>query len=160
MSIIIPLIVFVFIVLIGVYEWLNYNNDKAALVNKLESLTSAYSLLLAEPVANGNVKYIKLYNTSLIADSDVAFVVIKNQEGVVLEQYGEIKGDPSLQRSVAINYSPDASISKVGEFVIGLSTKNVVSQLFDRVKYEFILLVSLVAIVLFAVRRAYIETIG
>lgn len=160
LSIIIPLIVFVFIILIGVYEWVNFNKDKTALVNKLDNLTSTYSLLLAEPVANNNVKDIQLYNISLIADSDIAFVVIKNQDDEVLEQYGEIKGDPSLQRTVTINYSLDDRVEQVGEFTIGLSTQNVTSHFVDRIKYELILLVALVAIVLFAVRQAYIETIG
>lgn len=160
LSIIIPLIVFVFIALISLYEWVNFNKDRSDLLLKLDNLTSTYSLLLAEPVARKNIKDLQLYNISLIADSDVAFVVVKDVEGAVLEQYGDVSGDLSLQRTVSINYSREENIEKVGEFTIGLSTKNIISDFVDRVKYESILLISLIAIVLFAVRFGYVETIG
>jgi PAS domain S-box-containing protein len=160
LSIIIPPLVFVFIVLIALYEWANFNNDKNDLVRKLDNLASTYSLLLAEPVASNNIKDLQLYNVSLIADSDVAFVVVKDAGGEVLEQYGDVADDLSLQRTVSINYSRDEVTVKVGEFTIGLSTKNTIDNFVDRVSYEAILLVSLIAIVLFAVRRGYVETIG
>ncbi|RKZ60924.1 MAG: hypothetical protein DRQ44_12250 [Gammaproteobacteria bacterium] len=160
LSIIIPLVVFVFIALISLYEWVNFNKDRSDLILKLDNLTSTYSLLLAEPVASNNIKDLQLYNISLIADSDVEFVVVKNADGVVLEQYGDIADDLSLQRTVSINYSRDDEIEQVGEFTIGLSTTNIISDFSDRVHYEIILLVSLIAIVLFAVRLGYVETIG
>jgi diguanylate cyclase (GGDEF)-like protein/PAS domain S-box-containing protein len=160
LSIIIPPLVFVFIVLIALYEWANFNNDKNDLVRKLDNLASTYSLLLAEPVASNNIKDLQLYNVSLIADSDVAFVVVKDVGGEVLEQYGDVADDLSLQRTVSINYSRDEVTVKVGEFTIGLSTKNTIDNFVDRASYEAILLVSLIAIVLFAVRRGYVETIG
>lgn len=160
LSIILPLVVFVFIALIAFYEWVNFDNDKNALVRKLDDLTSTYSLLLAEPVANNNTKDLQLYNIALISDPDVAFVVVKNSAGEVLEQYGDVSDDLSLQRTLIINYSLDETIVKVGEFTIGLSTQNIFNDFADRVKYESILLVSLIAIVLFAVRLGYVEAIG
>jgi diguanylate cyclase (GGDEF)-like protein/PAS domain S-box-containing protein len=160
LSIIIPLVVFVFIALIAFYEWVNFDNDKNALARKLDDLTSTYSLLLAEPVANNNTKDLQLYNIALISDPDVAFVVVKNSAGEVLEQYGDISDDLSLQRTLIINYSLDETIVKVGEFTIGLSTQNIFDDFANRVKYESILLVSLIAIVLFAVRLGYVEAIG
>lgn len=160
LSIIIPLVVFVFIALIAFYEWVNFDNDKNALARKLDDLTSTYSLLLAEPVANNNTKDLQLYNIALISDPDVAFVVVKNSAGEVLEQYGDVSDDLSLQRTVIINYSLDETIVKVGEFTIGLSTQNIFDDFANRVKYESILLVSLIAIVLFAVRLGYVEAIG
>ncbi len=160
LSIILPLVVFVFIALIAFYEWVNFDNDKNALVRKLDDLTSTYSLLLAEPVANNNTKDLQLYNIALISDPDVAFVVVKNSAGEVLEQYGDVSDDLSLQRTLIINYSLDETIVKVGEFTIGLSTQNIFDDFANRVKYESILLVSLIAIVLFAVRLGYVEAIG
>jgi diguanylate cyclase (GGDEF)-like protein/PAS domain S-box-containing protein len=160
LSIIIPLVVFVFIALIAFYEWVNFDNDKNALARKLDDLTSTYSLLLAEPVANNNTKDLQLYNIALISDPDVAFVVVKNSAGEVLEQYGDVSDDLSLQRTVIINYSLDETIVKVGEFTIGLSTQNIFDDFANRVKYDSILLVSLIAIVLFAVRLGYVEAIG
>lgn len=160
LSIIIPLIVFVFIVLIGLYEWVNFNKDKNALLDKLDNLTSTYPLLLAEPVVSKNIDELRLYNASLVADADVAFVAVKSEDGYILEQHGETNGDISLQRSIAINYALDERVEKVGEFTIGLTTQNIISHFADRIKYELILLVSLVAIVLFALRHAYVETIG
>ncbi|NOQ87564.1 MAG: diguanylate cyclase [Gammaproteobacteria bacterium] len=160
LSIIIPLVVLVFIALISFYEWMNFNKDRHDLILKLDNLTSTYSLLLAEPVASNNIKDLQLYNIALIADSDVDFVVIKNASGVVLVQYGDVSDDLSLQRTLSINYSLDEKIEKVGEFTIGLSTQNIISNFVDRVKYESILLISLITIVLFAVRLGYVETIG
>ena len=91
LRIIVPLIVFVFIALISLYAWVNYAEDEKGLAKKLDNLTSTYSLLLAEPVANNSIADIQLYNISLIADPDVAFVVIENAQGDVLEQYGDMK---------------------------------------------------------------------
>ena len=85
LRIIVPLIAIVFIVLIVLYEWVNFNADKDELILKLDSLTSTYSLLLAEPVATNNTKDLQLYNISLTADPDVAFVVIKDSKGEILE---------------------------------------------------------------------------
>lgn len=160
LSIIVPLIVLVFIVLISIYEWANYNEDKNDLAHKLDNLTSTYSLLLSEPVAEKNIADIQLYNISLIADPDVAFVVIENADGDVLEQYGDVLENLQLQNKVSINYSLDAEIKKVGSFHIGLSTQHIIEKFYDRIQYEVILLLSLIAIVLFAVRVAYVETIG
>ncbi|MCK5665158.1 MAG: diguanylate cyclase, partial [Thiotrichaceae bacterium] len=56
--------------------------------------------------------------------------------------------------------SIDTNVEKVGEFNIGLTTQNIRNKFYDRIKYEIILLISLIAIVLFAVRIAYVETIG
>ena len=160
LSIIVPLIVLVFIVLISIYEWANYNEDKNDLAQKLNNLTSTYSLLLSEPVAEKNIADIQLYNISLIADPDVAFVVIKNTDGDVLEQYGDVLEKLQLQSKVSINYSLDAKVEKVGDFHIGLSPQHIIDKFYDRIQYEVILLLSLIAIVLFAVRIAYVETIG
>ncbi len=160
LSTIIPLVMLVFIALIGLYEWLNYSKDKADLFHKLDSLTATYSLLLAEPVTDSNMGDLQLHNTSLIADSDVALVIVKDMAGEVLARYGAVTVDPNLQRTVAINYPPGDNAKKVGEFTIGLSTQNIINKFVVRVRYEIILLVSLIAIVLFAVRLGYVQTIG
>ena len=154
------MIVFVFIVLIGIYEWANYNKDRAALSKKLDQLTTTYSLLLAEPVANKNRVDLQLYNVSLVADTDVAFVVIRDEQGEILEQYGVVDGDLLLQRTISINFSSSGEVKKVGDFHIGLTTQNIYDSFIDHVKYELILLIALVAIVLFAVRFAYVKIIG
>lgn len=159
LSIILPLIVFVFIVLIGIYEWVNYNKDRAGLSNKLDKLTTTYSLLLAESVANKNSDDLLLYSDSLLADTDVAFVEIRDDQGEILQQHGS-DDDLLLQRSIAINLSSADVVKKVGDFHIGLTNQNIYDSFIEHVKYELILLVSLVAIVLFAVRIAYVETIG
>lgn len=160
LSIIIPLLMIVFIVLIGIYEWINYSKDKAALINKLGGLTSSYSSMLAKPVASKNYDDLQLHYSSLIADSDVAFAIVKNTAGEVLQKYGESDDDLSLQRTAPINYSLDNKLETVGELSIGLSTENIFDEFIDRVKYEIILLIALIAIVLFAVRLGYVEAIG
>jgi diguanylate cyclase (GGDEF)-like protein/PAS domain S-box-containing protein len=160
LSIIIPLVMFVFITLIGFYEWINYTNDKTALVNKLDNLASSYASMLGEPVASKNINELRVHNLSLSGDSDVVFVIVKDVAGDVLQQYGDAGDDLSLLRTVPINYLSDDKSEKVGELTIGLSTQNMTSKFIDRVRYEAILLASLIAIVLFAVRLGYIEAIG
>lgn len=160
LSIIIPLVMFVFIALIGLYEWVNYNKDRTELIYKLDNIASTYSSMLAKHVDSKNISDLQLHNTPLIADSDVAFIVVKNTAGEILAHYGDVSDDLSLQRTVPVNYFSDDRFEKVGEFTIGLSTQNIINRFVDRVKYESILLVSLIAIVLFAVRLGYVETIG
>ncbi len=159
LSIIIPLLMIVFIVLIGVYEWINYSKDKAALINKLGSLTSSYASMLAKPVVSKNHDDLQLHYGSLVADPDVAFAIVKNAEGEVLQKYGQFDGR-LLQQTVPINYSLDNRPETVGELGVGLSKKNIFDELVDRVKYEIVLLIALIAIVLFAVRLGYVEAIG
>ncbi len=159
LSIIIPLLMIVFIVLIGVYEWINYSKDKAALINKLGSLTSSYASMLAKPVVSKNHDDLQLHYGSLVADPDVAFAIVKNAEGEVLQKYGQFDGR-LLQQTVPINYSLDNRPETVGELGVGLSKKNIFDELIDRVKYEIVLLIALIAIVLFAVRLGYVEAIG
>lgn len=160
LSIIIPLVMFVFIALIGLYEWANYNTDRAALIHKLDSLTSTYSSMLEKPVFSKNIGNIRLHNNSLINDSDVVFVAVKNAAGAVLQQYGDSGADLSLQRTVPINSLIDNKLEKVGELSIGLSTENILNKFTNRIKYEVVLLVSVIIVVLVAVRLGYVETIG
>lgn len=160
LSIIIPLVAVVFITLIGIYEWLNYDKDKTELIHKLDSLTSTYSSMLEKTVASENIHELRIHNASLIDNSEVAFVIVKNTAGDVLQQYGEVSDDLSLQRTVPINYSPDGKLKKVGELTIGLSTKNITEGFVERVKFEVILLIALIAIVSFSVRLGYVEAIG
>jgi len=160
LSIIVPLVVLVFIVLIVLYERVNYEKDRADLINKLDNLTATYSLMLAKPVASKSILGLQLHNVSLAADSEVAYVVVKNSADEVLVHYGDVVDDSSLQRTVSIDYSVDGKTEEVGELTIGMSTQNIVDKFIDRFKYESILLISLVATVLFAVRLGYVETIG
>ncbi len=160
LGIIIPFIVFVFIAFIGVYEWVSYNVDKNKLNSKLEDLSSTYSRLLAEPVSRQNLKDIQLYNISLIADPDVAYVVIRNSEGDILEKYGEVKESTSLQRKVNINYFNNDAIKKVGDIELALTTQTIFNKLVKRIKYEVFLLFSLILVVFAAVCIAYAKTIG
>ncbi len=160
LGVIIPLVIFVFIALIGIYEWINFNADKTDLIDKLDSLTSTYSSMLEKPVASKNMGDIQLHSTSLIDDSDVAFISVKNAAGAVLQQYGDAGDDLSLQRTVPINVLRDNRPKKVGELTIGLSMQNVFNKFIDRVEYEVVLLAAVIVIVLFAVRLGYIETIG
>lgn len=160
LSTIIPLSMLVFIALIGLYEWLSYNRDRTDLLDKLDSLTASYSLLQAEPIAHNNMADLQLHNSSLIADSDVALVMVKDTTGKVLVRYGDVTVDPLLQRTASINYPPGDNAKKVGELTIGLSTQNIIDKFVERLRYEAILLVSLIAIVLFAVRFGYVQTIG
>lgn len=50
------MIVFVFMVLVGICDWLNFNKDEAVLVSKLDNLTTVYSLLQVEPAATNRRK--------------------------------------------------------------------------------------------------------
>jgi len=160
LSIIIPLVVFVFITLIGIYEWVNYGKDRTDLTHKLDSLTSTYSSMLGKPVASKSINELQLHNVSLIDDSDVAFFMVKNSAGEILQQHGEVSDDLSLQRTVPINHSSGGKQTKVGELTIGLSTQNIANRFIERAKYEAVLLVALIAIVLFSVRLGYVEAIG
>ena len=53
-------------------------------MRKLDNLASTYSLLLAASVASNNIKDLRLYNDSLIAGSDVAFILVKNADDELL----------------------------------------------------------------------------
>ncbi len=160
LSIVIPFLVLVFIAMIGLNEWGIHNKERANLISKLEHLTATYSLLLAKPVASRNIQDLQIYNIALMADPDVSFIVIKDASGKVLDQYGDITGDLSLQRTVSIHYAEFENIAKVGELSIGVNAQNLFNNFLGRIQYEIILLIALIAAVLFSIWLAYNSTIG
>jgi len=171
LRIIIPLIVIAFVVLIGLYESLSYSHDKTALKNKLDHLTENYSLLLADPVAGQRADILKLYKDSLTADPDVVAVTISNSRGEVLEQYGleqlgleqrakNNNGAQLFESTVIIERLQNGGAEKVGVLNIVLSARNILDALIERLQYEFLLLITLIAVVLVTVKTVYAKTIG
>jgi len=160
LTIVIPLIMFVFIASVGCYEWSSFNKAKAELIPRLDKLASVYSAILVKPVNSNNAKDVDIYIKPLIAESDVVFVAVKNSAGEALQQHGILDSDLLLQKTVSINYFLDGIQSKVGELTIGLSTKNIIVTFVNRIKYEILLLVLLIATVIFALRLGYVGAIG
>ncbi len=163
MSVILPMIVFVFIVIIAVFEWSNYEKLHQGLTSKLNNLTTTYSLLLAEPVAMKDTRVLQYFNIFLISDPDISFVQITNSHNEILAEYGDTPVEDessSLLRSVGISYSSQGLNKTVGKLTLGVSTKRINRQLEREVRYELVLLLTLIVIVLISVRIAYVYAIG
>lgn len=163
MSVILPMIVIVFALIISVFEWSNFEKSHHELVEKLNSLSTSYSLLLSDAVANRNIDALQYFNILLITDPDIAYVQIKDAQNKVLTEYGDVLvagREGIVERIVSINSIDSGSSIVIGSLAIGVTTDNIIAHLNRQIRYEIILLLALIIIVLLSVRIAYIYAIG
>lgn len=161
LSIIVPQVVVVFIVLIALYEWVSYNKEYTELSARLDRLSSTYSLLLSEPLAAERFDELDVYSLGLLSDADISYLEITDRSGQSLNRYGvRDQTDPALLSIKSINHVSGDQVIKIGELSIGLTSKHMLDGFYDRLVYEAVLLAAMISIVLFAVRLAYVETIG
>ncbi len=161
LTIILPICVSVFVALIAVFEWTNYQQSRQILMDKLETLSSAYSLLLAAPVYNKNMANLSLYGVSLISDQDIVGIRVEDAEGDVLEAFGvlDIQDSELLQRR-EIKYPTDKGTETVGYLTMGVSADRIIVEMESRIRYETMLLLALVIAVLLGVLIAYRVAVG
>ncbi len=163
MSVILPMIVLVFILIIAVFEWSNYEKSQQDLSSKLNNLATTYSLLLSEAVAKEDVRVLQYFNVFLITDPDISYIIIKNSRGRILAEYGDASTQSektTMQRTVNINYSSSGVNRIVGTLSLGLTSEQINQRLERQIRYELILLLALIIIVLISVRIAYVYAIG
>jgi len=163
MSVILPMIVVVFTLIISVFEWSNYETSHNKLVEKLNSLSTSYALLLSDAVADRDIDALQYFNVLLITDPDIAYVQIKDAQDKVLTEYGDVliadrKG--IIGRTVSINNTNSGSSIVIGSLGIGMTTDHIIAHLHRQIRYEIILLLALIIIVLLSVRIAYVYAIG
>jgi len=163
MSVILPMIVVVFTLIISVFEWSNYEKSHNKLVEKLNSLSTSYALLLSDAVANRDIDVLQYFNVLLITDPDIAYVQIKDAQDKVLTEYGDVLVSGTegiIERTVSINYTHSGSSVIIGSLGIGMTTDSIIAHLHRQIRYEIILLLALIIIVLLSVRIAYVYAIG
>ena len=89
MSVILPMIVVVFTLIISIFEWSNFEKSHKNLIEKLNSLSTSYSLLLSDAVANKDIDVLQYFNILLITDPDIAYVQIKDNQDKITKSREE-----------------------------------------------------------------------
>jgi len=161
LKIILPICISVFIILISIFEGFNYLESSQRLLDKLQTLSATYSLILAESVQQEDQEEISLYSISLISDTDISGLRILNRDNIVLENFGAVENDPEdLKCSLSINYADESGLRQVGKLIISVSRQNILEELRRRVVYEVVLLLALIAAVLLGAKIAYRHSVG
>lgn len=156
-----PLCISVFIVLIGVFEWSNFQASQKKLQAKLANLSSVYSLILADSIIKKDNNALGLFSVSLISDPDIAGLKITDSEKNVLEVYGNVYPEKKyLTITRRINAADESGYKLLGFFTLIVTEDNIFATLKRRVYYELLLLFALILIVLVGTKRAYKVAIG
>ncbi len=143
------------------FEYINYQKSIKALDKKLNTLSSAYSLLLSEPVALKDKTKIELLSLSLISDPSIDGVLVKATDGTIFESYGVAGNfDEKFTARHSINHSIEDAYKKVGTIALSMTTDVIWKETKNRLFYELLLLILLIISLLLSTRIAYVNSIG
>ena len=165
------------------FESLRFLGEKKAMEAKHEELIQTYSLLLSQPLSEGDERSIQLLSAGLIVDTDVQAFVIRDHRGRVVDAYGLEDPLPraagsgvlailplQLIRGVLgpLNFAGVASIrhataegtAVIGELELRLSPQRIYTLLISDLSMALILLGLIATVVLVTTRSAYIFFIG
>jgi len=156
-----PISAVVFFSLLSTFEWQQFQESKAAVVKKLETLTSTYSLLLAEPVMQDDPQVINTYIVSLLSDNDITLIHITDFNDKLLHQFGDISTfDKKHQRTTTIKFADETGMQKAGILTLGVSLKRIEQESYDRVKLSVVLFLSVVVTVILVSHIAFVRIVG
>ena len=151
-----PLCLTAFIGTIAVYEYYNFSRENLALEEKLEKLASTYSLLYSEPVANNNLDQLQAITISLISDSDIARVTIKDTGTRILDEFTTAyAAEDALAKTIRINYASESGYRRIGELQLVVSKHRLYENLRHRLMSELVLLLILTTTVVLSIFIAF-----
>lgn len=140
-----PVIAVIFLTLLSISFWYQYENDKRGIITKLDTLSSTYSLLLAEPIVNNDIATIDSYIASLLSDPDIVLLHIIDEQGKVLHHFGELQDfDPDNLRQITLKYANEESLFRIGKFRLGISLERLHKNLLKDFIVQLILFLALI----------------
>ncbi len=165
------------------FECLRFLDEKKTMEAKLTELMQTYSLLLSQPLSEGDERSIHLLTAGLIVDTDVQAFVIRDNRGRVIDAYGlddqlsratglgapaippwqansGILGRVNFQAVASIQHATTSGSVVIGELGLRLSPQRIYTLLITDLTMALVLLGVISTVVLFTTRSAYIFFIG
>lgn len=149
-----PCSIAVFIGFVAASDIITMRAEQQRLANKLEHLSSVYSLLFAEPLAQGETDELRVYSISLISDPEIAFIEVTHIDGRVLERYGS-EPAPRYLRREAISFADQAGAQRIGSLRLGVSPAQIHAAARQRLQREILLLVLLFGAMMLSLKIAF-----
>ncbi|MEQ8666800.1 MAG: ATP-binding protein [Rhodospirillales bacterium] len=152
------------IAVLGVFciaEWLNYRSEVDRLERDLDTMAASQSIIVAAAVAEMDTSQVRAAVASAIASPDVRGIAVYDDDGNLIDAYGEGYDDAGgLVASTGINYADESGIRRVGSLSIAMNTEPT----FDRLKQRLLNgaifgLISVVA-AMFAAQIAFGRTVA
>ena len=161
LAILLPLVAGAFVLVAGIYEWINFQDAEARLEQKLDWMSASQSIILAEPVARRDGTKVRLTIASTIADRDIIGVAVTDADGAVIDSFGQLDPlDPDMGRRTPINFASLDGLETVGELVLVGSPDRIVAEFQRRMAYEFFFLVILIGAATLAAHLAHSRSVG
>jgi len=157
----VPIMVALFVTLLGVHEWRNYRNAYESLHQRIDRFAASHSIILAEPVANRADSQIGLTLASMIADPDIIGINIRGAEGQMIDHFGAFNGkDLSFVKNTKITFADETGVRVVGRLEIAVGGGRIKAELRQRLELEFIVVILLTAAAAIAIVTGYQRSIG
>ena len=144
----------VFIGFVAASDVITTRSEQARLQDKLDHLSSVYSLLFAAPLAEGADEELRVYSISLISDPEIAFIEVTRPDGQVVELYGEPPPSRYLRRE-AISYADDQGARQLGSLRLGVTPEPINATARQRLQREILLLVLLFGAMMLSLKIAF-----
>jgi diguanylate cyclase (GGDEF)-like protein/PAS domain S-box-containing protein len=157
-----PIVTIVFFIVILVFEWAHFNQEKTQLRVKLDKLTATYSMIFSEPVKHQDRDVMDLFLAAILSEPDVSFVEIKAlpEEEVLIEYGGGDRDQTKLISTQKITFVEHSQIDEIGQITIGFSTRNLRHHFISNMRHNAITYLILVLTLLLSLRLAYHWSIG
>ena len=118
-------------------------------------------MLYAEHVNSRDLENIQTITISLISDSDIAQVLITDNDGNVLEAFtADHNTQAALSRSIRINAATESGYNQIGTLKLVLSKKRLYENLYHRLISELVLLLILISTVALSIFIAFRQSIN
>lgn len=127
-AIIAPIYVVTVVVGLGAYEWVTFIDARQNLIERLNRVASSQSIILSKAVASENASHLSLMLASLISDRDLTGVAVFDPDGMVVDSYDELSGDPELIRQLSINHADGTGFRRVGALRLVMSDQELIEQ--------------------------------
>ncbi|MBL4710813.1 MAG: PAS domain-containing protein [Flavobacteriales bacterium] len=156
-----PLTIFVLVCLFVIGGLNQYHKSKNLIERKLETLTSTYTLLLANPVVNNDADAIRNYVVSLLSDVDIDLIRVTDSNNLVLFNFGDMQDvEKKLQRTRIIRYADESGITIVGNLTLGISLDRIYDDLAYQLEVAIMIFMLVIITAYFISRLAFKRSIG
>ncbi len=141
---------------IGIYERQRYLTEIEQLAQKHKKFAETYSLLYAEPLANGNAKGVHNYTVALIADPDVVSVSVTDINNKIVDEFSALAEDSTVYtRELAIHFAGEHDFRPVGKLRLQVGTHRIDAAFGARLSGMLVLFGVLVVAVFLSVAVAF-----
>ena len=129
----VPILLVAVVCVFCIAEWLNYGAELKRLERDLDTMTASQSIIVAAAVAERDVSQVRAAVASAIANPDVRGIAVFDEDGALIDAYGEGYDETgNLIASTGINFADESGIRRVGSLSIAMSEEPILDRFKQR----------------------------